>query len=79
MQTLIGKFTHNAKICTHYKFEEWLESEKYEKILENIVFSRIFYAIGNCEKMDLTVLHCLDTSKTRIGKQPRVGVAHFFI
>jgi hypothetical protein len=68
-----------TKIISEINFEEWLESEKYEKILENIVFSRIFYAMGNCEKMDLAVLHCLDASKTRIGKQPRVGVAHFFI
>ena len=28
--------------------------------------------------MDLAVLHCLDISKTRIGEQPPVGVAHFF-
>ena len=29
--------------------------------------------------MDLAVFHCLDTSKIRIGKQLRVGVAHFFV
>ena len=30
-------------------------------------------------KIDLAVLHCLDTSKTWIGKQLPAGVARFFI
>ena len=29
--------------------------------------------------MDPAVLHCLDTNKTWIGKQLRVGVARFFV
>ena len=29
--------------------------------------------------MDLAVLHCLNTGKTAIGEQFRVGVAHFYI
>ena len=44
-----------------------------------VPFSVFFCAIGNCEKMDLAVLHCLDISKAWIGKQLRVGVALFFI
>ena len=39
-------------------------------------FNFLYY--GKLRGIDLAVLHCLDTRKTTIGEQFRVGVARFF-
>ena len=38
-----------------------------------------YFLFRKLRGIDLAVLHCLDTRKTAIGEQLRVGVAHFFI
>jgi len=40
-------------------------------------YIKIFLFHRKLRKMDLAVLHCLDTSKTWIGKQLPAGVARF--
>ena len=43
------------------------------------MLEEVFLNYRKLRKTDLAALHCLDESKVWIGKQLRVGVAHFFI